>query len=55
METLTQTITLGNELNTMADNSKAWVYFRVYFGLTRQWLLLGKQIKVKVRPSNTIC
>lgn len=26
METLTQTITLGNELNTMADNSKAWVY-----------------------------
>lgn len=26
METLTQTITLGNELNTMASDSKAWVY-----------------------------
>lgn len=26
METLIQTITLGNDLNALADNSKAWVY-----------------------------
>jgi hypothetical protein len=26
METLTQIITLGDELSTMADNAKAWVY-----------------------------
>lgn len=26
METLIQTITLGNDLNALAENSKAWVY-----------------------------